>query len=122
MGREQKAGHTGLQSAADPMTEMAARREGPRCSHDSSSTSGEGAVIEGGWHEVKKKHRGIMGACVLCDKLAVVCTLADSRKSKETGHLTPPTFTKVRRDSVARACTSEFISVKLGRWPSLEFR
>lgn len=34
-----------------------------------------------------------MGACVLCDKLPVVCILPDSRKSKETGHLTPLTST-----------------------------
>lgn len=64
-----------------------------------------------------------MGACVLCDKLPVVCILPDSRKSKETGHLTPLTFTKVRWDSdfcywiavawVSTSLVSAFISVKL---------
>lgn len=47
----------------------------------------------------KRNMGGIMDACILCDKLPVVCILPDSRKSKQTGRLTPLTFTKVRQDS-----------------------
>ena len=61
----------------------------------------------------EKKHGGIMEACILCDKLPAVCMLPDSGRSKETRHLNPLTYTKVRSASDFCYQTGSSVTAKL---------